>query len=233
MSTDLFEKKVTDPIVLSLFDYSTIMVRPWLDAGYECWCVDLQHPKGVNEIEPGLIKVGADILNWMPPLRHVGIVFAFPPCTDLAVSGARWFKDKGLSSLVNALALVNRGVELALWTTAPFFIENPVSTISTYWRKPDHTFDPNEYAGYLPIDEQETDAYTKKTCLWTGGGFIMPPTKPVEPVLGSKMHLLPPSEDRANLRSMTPRGFARAVYEANAHYVKARLMSWKEKSGTA
>lgn len=217
------DKKITDPIVLSLFDLSTVMVRPWLKAGYECWCVDLQHPDGVEEVEPGLIKVGADIFKWFPPLRQVGIVFSFPPCTDLAVSGARWFKEKGLGALVGALGLVNRAVELAEWTKAPYFIENPVSTISTYWRKPDHMFDPNQYAGYLPVEEQENDAYTKRTCLWTGNGFKMPTPKPVDPVLGSKMHLLPPSEDRANLRSMTPRGFAQAVYEANASYVKACL----------
>lgn len=227
MSEDLFQKKITDPIILSLFDYSTVMVQPWYEAGYECWCVDMQHPSGVHEVVPQLFKVGVDILKWMPPLRQVGIVFAFPPCTDLAVSGARWFKEKGLGSLVGALSLVNRAVEIAEWSKAPYFIENPVSTISTYWRKPNYTFDPNEYAGYLPDDQQENDAYTKRTCLWTGNGFIMPTPSPVEPVLGSKMHLLPPSEQRANLRSVTPKGFARAVYEANAPYVKARLMSGK------
>jgi len=227
MSETVAKKKITDPIILSLFDHSTVMVQPWHKAGYECWCVDLQHPKGVQEKEPGLFQVGADILTWMPPLRQIGMVFAFPPCTDLAVSGARWFKEKGLASLVGALSLVNRAVEIAEWSNAPYFIENPVSTISTYWRKPDYTFDPNEYAGYLPEDERDNDAYTKRTCLWTGSGFIMPIPNAVDPVLGSKMHLLPPSDQRANLRSMTPRGFARAVYEANVDYVKARLMSGK------
>ena len=95
---------------------------------------------------------------------------------------------------------------------APYLIENPVSTISTYWRKPDFTFDPCDYAGY---PGGENDLYTKKTCLWTGGGFIMPPPKRLEPVQGSRMHRLPPSPERANLRSATPMGFARAVFEAN------------------
>jgi hypothetical protein len=95
----------------------------------------------------------------------------------------------------------------------PFLIENPVSTLSTYWRKPDYKFDPCDYAGYL--DDPAPEAYTKKTCLWVGGGFRMPAKKRVEPVLGSKTHLLGPSEERANLRSVTPAGFARAVFEAN------------------
>jgi hypothetical protein len=57
-------------------------------------------------------------------------------------------------------------------------LENPVGVLSSYWRKPDHTFDPCDYGGYL---NPAGDAYTKKTCLWTGGGFIMPGKKPVDP----------------------------------------------------
>ena len=65
-------------------------------------------------------------------------------------------------------------------------LENPVGVLSSYWRKPDHTFDPCDYGGYL---NPAGDAYTKKTCLWTGGGFIMPKKKPVEPVGGSRMRI--------------------------------------------
>lgn len=78
--------------------------------------------------------------------------------------------------------------------------------------KPDYRFHPCEYAGYLPADEQVSEAYTKLTCLWTGNGFVMPTRKPVAPDLGSMMHRLPPTDDRADLRSATPRGFARAVF---------------------
>lgn len=91
-------------------------------------------------------------------------------------------------------------------------IENPVSAVSTYWRKPDYTFNPCDYGGYLTPPD---DAYTKRTCLWTGNGFAMPKPKPVKPVEGSRMHSLGPSTDRAALRSITPQGFARAVFEAN------------------
>ena len=94
----------------------------------------------------------------------------------------------------------------------PYLLENPVSTLASYYRKPDYTFNPCDYGGYLTPPR---DAYTKKTCLWTGNGFVMPEPKPVEPIEGSKMHLMPPSEGRANLRSVTPAGFARAVFESN------------------
>lgn len=199
------------PIVLSLFDYTGNMVTPWAEAGYLCYCVDLQHPAG--EARTGnVIRVGAEVRDWLPPYAQVAMLFAFPPCTDVAVSGARWFQDKGIGALIHSLQLFESAVRLAEWTQAPYMIENPVSTISTYWRKPDHTFDPCDYGGYL---ESPGDAYTKKTCLWTGNGFVMPETKRIPPTEGSRMHKLPPSSDLANLRSATAKGFARAVFEAN------------------
>lgn len=188
-------------IVLSLFDFTGAMVKPWADAGYDCICVDIQHPEG-ERLEGGILKVGADVREYLPPREPIAAVFAFPPCTHLAVSGARWFQGKGLGKLAESVALFHHAVRLCEWSDAPYFIENPVSTISTYWRKPDVAFDPCDYG----------DPYTKKTCLWLGNGFTMPPKTPVLPLEGSRMHLLPPSDDRANLRSATPPGFARAVF---------------------
>lgn len=190
--------------MISVFDQSTIMAQPWAEAGYLCYCVDLQHEKGENR-EGNIIRVGADVREWLPPREPIAFAAFFPPCTHVAVSGARWFKDKGLGALVDALSLFDRAVLLAEWTGAPYLIENPVSTVSSYWRKPDYTFDPCDYG----------DPYTKRTCLWTGGGFVMPEKSPVAPLEGSKMHLMPPSEDRARKRSETPKGFARAVFDAN------------------
>src|SRR5690606_592719 len=196
-------------LVLSLCDRTGVMVRPWLDAGYECWVVDLQHPPGETR-DGRLVRVGADVLSWLPPRAEYRIAFAFPPCTDLAVSGARWFRDKGLAGLAGALATVERCRRICEWTGAPWMLENPVGTLSTYWRKPDATFDPCDFGGYL---EGGGDAYTKRTCLWFGGGFVMPERRRVEPVEGSRMHRLPPSARRGDLRSETPEGFARAVFE--------------------
>lgn len=202
---------MSQPIVLSLFDYTGNMVRPWLDAGYECWIVDIQHPLGEHR-EGNLVRVGADLRTWTPPRREYVAAFAFPPCTDLAVSGARWFQGKGLRRLSQAIDLFGRGVELCEWTGARWMVENPVSVIASHFRKPDHTFDPCDYG----------DPYTKRTCLWSGGGFVMPPKQPVPATQGSKMHLLPPSPERANLRSATPMGFARAVFNSN-HPIPPRI----------
>jgi hypothetical protein len=114
--------------------------------------------------------------------------------------------------LTDALDTFNGCLMAAAWSGAPYCVENPVGVLSTHVRKPDYDFDPCDYGGYL---DPPGDAYTKRTHLWTGNGFIMPAPKPVTPDLGSMMHRLPPSDDRADLRSVTPMGFARAVFEAN------------------
>lgn len=190
--------------VLSLCDYTGIMVEPWLAAGFEATIVDTQHPEGVT-VDGPLQRVGADVTTWLPPMDDYAIVFAFPPCTHLANSGARWFKDKGLPALISGLQVVEACRRICEWSGAPWMLENPVGTLSTYWRKPDFMFDPCDFG----------DPYTKRTCLWVGGGLVLPPKNRVEPTEGSKMHLVSPSPERGNIRSTTPPGFAAAMFSAN------------------
>lgn len=166
-----------------LFDVSGIMAEPWLDAGYDCWIVDIQHPvayetSGITRIEktrPGrgvLHKVHWDLTKpWLCPVDRSRIAFvaAFPPCDHMAVSGARWFKGKGLRRLAVSIEMFATAAEFCEWTEAPYMIENPASTISTYWRKSDYRFSPHYFTGYN-VD----DNYTKLTCIWAGGGFVMP-----------------------------------------------------------
>lgn len=206
-----------DLVVLSLFDKTGNMVRPWVEAGYTAYIVDIQHPRGYSKKEDGIIRVGADLRNgWLPPREVAGrtaAAFAFPPCDHLAVSGARWFEGKGLRLLSLSIDFFATAAEICEWVEAPYMIENPVSTISTYWRKPDHIFNPYDYAGLEPDDN-----YTKKTCLWTGGGFVMPDKQP-DASLGApddRIHKAPPSAGRADFRSATPMGFSRAVFAANS-----------------
>jgi hypothetical protein len=112
-------------------------------------------------------------------------------------------------------------------------VENPVSVLATKWRKPDHSFHPYEYGGYIHDDQAEhprwpeyiaaKDAYPKKTCLWTGNGFTMPWKDPVHPEDGhSRQHkkLGGKSQRTKDIRSATPRGFATAVYEFNSQSVE-------------
>lgn len=164
-----------------------------------------------------MVKVGADARTWLPPRREYTAVFAFPPCTHLAVSGARWFQEKGIGALVDGLSVVEACRRICEWSDAPWMLENPVGVISSYWRKPDYTFQPWQYG----------DLYTKKTCLWTGGGFVMPPAEHASVPDGTKplIHHMPPSADRSDKRSITPAGFARAVFAANERPMSLEAVS--------
>ena len=204
--------------VISLFDKTGNALRPWAEAGYRCHAFDIQHERPIakNGITFWPWDALSDKSSWA--LDDVAFVFAFPPCTHLAVSGARWFKGKGLRALAESIEMFAVAAEICEASEAPYMIENPVSTISSYWRKPDHTFHPYEFTGF-----ELGDNYTKKTCLWTGGGFVMPDgyRHPDSGEPDNRIHAAPPSDERADFRSATPMGFARAVFEANSRLVAA------------
>lgn len=210
MSTPLF--KPSDlPAVVSLCDRSGVMVRPWAEAGFECWCVDLKHSIRRDRREGNVNFVWGDVRSWVPPREvrgRVGILFSFFPCTSDAVSGARDFLKKGPMMLADSLELFNASRMAGAWSGAPYAIEHPVTSLSSYVGKPDHTFQPWQYG----------DGWAKQTCLWTGNGFVMPePTVKTKPEgVTQKIWLMPPGEERQDRRAETPPGFARAVFEANA-----------------
>ena len=89
------------PIMISCFDKSTIMATPWAEADYLCYCVDFQHPTGETR-DGNIIRVGANMMDWLPPRGEIAFAAFFPPCTDVAVSVARWLRDKGLGKLIGA-----------------------------------------------------------------------------------------------------------------------------------
>jgi hypothetical protein len=211
--------------VLCLCDYTGNFARPWVEAGYRAILIDPQHgipsfdgsvsrfPMTVDEFLESAVACGG--------LHHVAFVAAFPPCTDLSVSGARWFETKRQADPMfqaKAVSLAEQCRTIGRLSGAPWFVENPVSVLSSVWGKPDHYFDPSDYTAH-----ELGDNYTKRTCLWTGGGFVMP--KPERhPFAGppdDRIHKAPPSPERANFRSATPMGFARAIFEANGRKVAA------------
>ena len=245
---------MTKGIVLSLYDFTGEALRPWAEAGYECYAFDIQHPEiGKRDTFEGggyIEYVQMDLWNtenirWIQQtfskdtwrkyrgFKDPDVVFgmAFPVCTDLAVSGAAHFKAKAERDPAFQIKASNHARWCASLFEAldiPYFIENPVSRLSTLWRKPNYSFHPYEYGEYIPDSEAEhprwpdyiapKDAYTKKTCLWTGGGFRMPHRLPTcKPTGYSQQHLKlgGKSQRTKDIRSATPRGFARAVYEFN------------------
>jgi hypothetical protein len=203
-------------IALFLCDRSGIMAQPWARAGYLCICVDTQHSIRKVRVEPGVAFQWGDVRTWVPPeacAGRIAFVAAFPPCTHVAVSGARDFRTKGTAMLRDSLELFSACYMAARWSGAPFMIENPVGKFSDHMGRPDFTFQPWQYG----------DLWTKKTCLWTGGGFVMPPPINTEPPTGTTERIwkMPPSDERADLRGETPPGFALAVFRANGHSLRA------------
>ena len=208
-------------IVVSLCDFTCNIVQPWAEAGFQCYCIDIQHQPG-ETVEGNIHKIGANILDcistWLPAGQIIKFAMAAPPCTHTAVSGARHFLSKGPAKAAEAFALIARCQQLLTWMNCPFLWEQPVSTTSTYCGPPSYTFNPCDYAGYL--QDPEPDRYTKKTCIWTNDTFIMPEPKPLLPVKscpqGSHLQQLGgPSLKTKNLRSATPKGFSKAVFLAN------------------
>ena len=241
--------------VISLYDYTGEALKPWAEAGYHCFAYDIQHDEPVEEctniesFDSGgsisycyadLHNIGTldSIFDYFETIRRdhgtdnrVVFAMAFPVCTDMAVSGAAHFAKKRERDPLFQRKAANYAIwcaELFDALDCPYFIENPVSVLSTLWRKPNYSFHPYEYGGYIDPEHAEhpkwpdyiapLDAYPKKTCLWTSDDFTMPDKSPVEPEDGhSRQHLKlgGKSMKTKNIRSATPRGFAQAVYNAN------------------
>jgi site-specific DNA-cytosine methylase len=124
------------------------------------------------------------------------LMVAHPPCTHLAVSGARWFKDKQAEQ-AEALDFVRLLLEAPV---ARIALENPVSIISSRIRKPDQVVQPWMFG----------HGETKATCLWLKG---LPRLQPTNLVDGreSRIHKMPPSKNRWRERSRTYAGIADAM----------------------
>lgn len=222
---------VNKNICIFLCDLTGIMAEPWADAGYECWLFDAQHPEG-HTFDGKYHKVGGwlttteDVWKWVDKTQ-VAFGFSFPECTNLAVSGAAHFDIKlGTDPDVwkRSMSLVYLCDQVGKEAGCPFGLENPISIISSIWRKPDFIFDPWEYGGYLPVDDVHPlypeyiparDAYPKTTCIWARGGFCPPMKIPVKKPKGLSpqvSQLGGKSLKTKNIRSATPRGFAKAVF---------------------
>jgi hypothetical protein len=124
------------------------------------------------------------------------LMIAHPPCTHLAVSGARWWQDK-LVQQAEALAFVRALMDAPIPRIA---IENPISKISTAIRKPDQIVQPWQFG----------HGETKATCLWLKG---LPKLVPTQIVGGreARIHKMSPSPDRWKERSRTYQGIADAM----------------------
>lgn len=176
--------------VLVACEFSGIVREAFRKRGHEAVSCDLLP----SEI-PGAHIQGDAI---MAARRGWDMVIAFPPCTHLAVSGARWFKHK-VKEQADALRFVDALLCLPI---AKIALENPVGIISTNIRKPDQIIQPWQFG----------HPETKATCLWLKN---LPPLTPTKIVSGRKprVHHEPPGPERWKNRSRTYQGIADAMAE--------------------
>ncbi len=184
--------------VLIACEESQVVCKAFRAKGHEAYSCDIQDCSGGHPEW----HLKDDIRN---VLRHDygstpdwDLVIAFPPCTDLAVSGARWFKEK------QANGQQERSIQFfeffTYLKTYQVAIENPIGIMSTLYRKPDQIIQPWQFG----------HGETKATCLWLKNLPLLKPTNIVEG-REQKVWRMPPSPDRARLRSVTYSGVAEAM----------------------
>lgn len=176
--------------ILIACEFSGIVRDAFKAKGHDAYSCDLLPTE-----KPGQ-HIQGDVLEII--YNDWDMMVAFPPCTHLAVSGARWFKDKQKEQK----EAIEFFMELANAPIDKICIENPVGIMSTVYRKPDQHIQPWQFG----------HGETKKTCLWLKNLSLLQPTNIVSG-RENRIHKMPPSPERGKLRSITYQGIANAMAE--------------------
>jgi site-specific DNA-cytosine methylase len=176
--------------VLVACEFSGSVRDAFIRGGHDAMSCDLLPTERPGPHYQGDVR---DVLNY-----PWDAMIAFPPCTDLTVSGARWFAEKRMDG--RQQASVSFFMLLARADIPMIAIENPVGIMSSLWRKPDQVIQPWQYG----------HGETKATCLWLKN---LPTLKATNIVEGreQRIHKMPPGPNRANERSRTFSGIATAM----------------------
>lgn len=178
--------------VLVACEESQRVCQAFRDKGHEAYSCDIlptsgQHPEW---------HIQDDVLNQL--FKGWDMMISFIPCTHLAVSGARWFKDKRCEQI----DAVNFFLRVANAPTPKIAIENPIGIMSTIYRKPDQIIQPWQFG----------HGETKATCLWLKNLPKLVPTNIVEG-REARVHKMAPGPNRARDRARTYPGIAKAMAE--------------------
>jgi site-specific DNA-cytosine methylase len=187
--------------VLVACEFSGVVRRAFRERGFDAWSCDLLPAEDGSEFHVQGDVRALLIGTW----QSWDLLIAHPPCTHLAVSGARWFKDKQAEQ-VEALEFVRWLLDAPIPHIA---LENPVSIISSRIRKPDQIVQPWQY-GHGEV---------KATCLWLKNLPRLLPTNIVEGRV-ARVHREPPSPDRWKNRSRTFQGLAEAMAGQWGTYIR-------------
>jgi site-specific DNA-cytosine methylase len=177
--------------VLIACEFSGIVRDAFRAKGHDAWSCDLLPSESSADYH-----IQSDVECVLS--QHWDMMIAFPPCTHLCVSGARWFKDKQQEQL-DALSFVRMLFSQQIEKIA---LENPIGVISTKIRKPDQIIQPWMFG----------HGETKATCLWLKNLPLLKATNIVSGRFG-RVFREPPSPDRWKKRSRTLRGIANAMAE--------------------
>lgn len=180
--------------ILVACEYSGRVREAFRAKGHNAYSCDLLD---AEDESPYHIK--GDVLQQIQSSKW-DMLIAFPPCTDLAVSGARWFEEKRKDG--RQQASIEFFMKIANAPIMHKAIENPVSIMSTVWRKPDQIIQPWMFG----------HGETKATCLWLEGLPKLTPTNIVEG-REARVHKMPPGPNRWKERSRTYQGIANAMAE--------------------
>lgn len=158
--------------------------------GWDAWSCDIMPSR-----TPGR-HIQGDVLDHLD--EGWDMMIAFPPCTHLAISGARWFAEKRADG--RQQGAISFFLALADAPIPKIAIENPAGIMSTKYRKPDQYIQPWEFG----------HGETKKTCLWLKGLPKLAPTD-IVPGRSDRVHKMAPGPNRSRDRSVTYAGVAKAM----------------------
>lgn len=178
--------------VLVACEFSGVVREAFRYLGHDAWSCDILPAEDGSEFH-----IQYDVRDFVMG-RGWDLMIAHPPCTHLAVSGARWFKEKRVEQ-EQALRFVQMLMDAPIDQIA---IENPISIISSRIRKPDQIIQPWMFG----------HGETKATCLWLKNLPKLTPTNIVEG-REAKVHRMAPGPDRWKERSRTYKGIAQAMAE--------------------
>lgn len=189
--------------ILVACEFSGVVREAFRKRGHEAWSCDLL-PSDI----PSPYHIQDDVLKHLDD--GWDMMIAFPPCTHLAVSGARWFRNK-LKEQEKAIEFFMMLVDADIPRIA---IENPIGIMSTRYRKPDQIIQPWQFG----------HGETKATCLWLKGLPLLHPTEIVSD-REQRIWKMPPSPDRPKERSITYPGIASAMAKQWSEQTKPKCLS--------
>ena len=174
--------------VLVACEFSGTVRDAFLKRGHDAWSCDILNGDGRG---PHIRGDARKVLAW-----GWDLMIAHPPCTFLAVSGARWWKGRERQQQ-DAIDFVHELIAAPIERVA---IENPIGALSKAVRKPDQIIQPWQFG----------HGETKATCLWLRNLPKLTPTKIVSG-RDDRIHRVPPSPHRWAIRSLTYKGIADAM----------------------